>query len=64
MNNLESAPADFRYPNSGARDPNDSDEEPGDESVVDFEDEDSDIGRLRFYLKNIKKILKNSKNFN
>ena len=31
VNNLESAPADFRYPNSGARDPNDSDEEPGDE---------------------------------
>ena len=43
MKNLESAPADFRYPNSGTGDPNDSDEESGDESVVDSEDEDSDI---------------------
>ena len=56
MNNLESAPADFRYPNSGTGDPNDSDEESGDESVVDSEGED------RFYffkiLKNIKKLQK------
>ena len=43
MNNLESAPADFRYPNNGTRDLRDSDEESGDESVVDSEDEDSDI---------------------
>ena len=44
VNNLESAPADFRYPNSGARDLRDSDEESGYESVlVDSEDEDSDI---------------------
>ena len=43
MNNLESAPADFRYPNSGTRDPRDSDEKSGDESAVDSEDEDSNI---------------------
>ena len=43
MNNLESAPADFRYPNNGTRDLRDSDEKSGDESVVDSEDEDSDI---------------------
>ena len=43
VNNLESAPAYFRYPNSGTRDPRDSDEEPGDESVVDSEDEDINI---------------------
>ena len=47
MNNLESAPADFRYPNDGTRDLRDSDEKSGDESVVDSEDEDSDID-LRF----------------
>ena len=40
---MESAPADFRHPNSGTRDLIDSDEESGDESVVDSEDEDSDI---------------------
>ena len=40
MNNLESAPADFRYPNNGTRDLRDSDEKSGDESVVDSEDED------------------------
>ena len=38
MNNLESAPADFRYPNNGTRDLRDSDEKSGDESVVDSED--------------------------
>ena len=38
MNNLESAPAEFRYPNNGTRDLRDSDE-----SVVDSEDKDSDI---------------------
>lgn len=44
VKSLESAPADFRYPNSGARDPRDSDEESGDESALgDSEDEDSDI---------------------
>ena len=43
MKNLESAPADFRYPNSGTRDPRDSDEESGDDSVVDSEDEESNI---------------------
>ena len=43
MNNLESAPADFRYPNNGTRDLRDSDEKSEDESVVDSEDEDSDI---------------------
>ena len=43
MNNLKSAPADFRYPNNGTRDPRDLDEKSGDESVVDSEDEDSDI---------------------
>ena len=43
VKNLKSAPADSRYPNSGTRDPNDSDEKPGDESLVDSEDEDSDI---------------------
>ena len=43
MNNLESAPADFWYPNNGTRDLRDSDEESGDEIVVDSEDEDSDI---------------------
>ena len=44
VKSLESAPADFQYPNSGTRDPRDSDEESGDESVLgDSEDEDSDI---------------------
>ena len=44
MNNLVSAPADFRYPISGTRDQRDLDEESGDESVlVDSENEDSDI---------------------
>ena len=43
MNNLESVPADFWYPNNGTRDLRDSDEKSGDESVVDSEDEDSDI---------------------
>ena len=45
MNNLESAPADFRYPNNGTRNLRDSDEKSGvsHESVVDSEDEDSDI---------------------
>ena len=45
MNNLESAPADFQYPNSGTRDedPRDSDEDSGDDSVVDSEDEESNI---------------------
>ena len=43
MNNLESAPADFRYPNNETRDLRDSDEKSRDESVVDSEDEDSDI---------------------
>ena len=47
MNNLESAPVDFRYPNNGTRDLRNSDEKSGDESVVDSEDEDSDID-LRF----------------
>ena len=47
MNNLESVPADFRYPNNGTRDLRDSDEKSGDESVVDSEAEDSDID-LRF----------------
>ena len=44
MNNLESAPADFRHSNSGTRDQRDLDEESGDESIlVDSENEDSDI---------------------
>ena len=43
MNNLESAPADFRYSNNGTRDLRYSDEKSGGESVVDTEDEDSDI---------------------
>ena len=63
MNNLESAPADFRYPNSGTGDPNDSDEESGDESVVDSEDGDSDID-LDFIFFEILKNIKNSKKFN
>ena len=44
VNNLEWAPADFRYSNSGTRDQRDLDEESGDESIlVDSENEDSDI---------------------
>ena len=41
---LESAPADFRYSNSGTRDQGDLYEESGDESIlVDSENEDSDV---------------------
>ena len=44
VNNLDSAPADLRYSNSGTRDHRDLDEVSGDESIlVDFENKDSDI---------------------
>ena len=43
MNNLESASADFQYPNNGTTDLRDLDEKSGNESVVDSEDEESDI---------------------
>ena len=43
MNNLESAGADFRYPNSRTRDHRDLNDESGDESIlVDSENEDID----------------------
>ena len=45
MNNLESPPADFRYPINATRDLTlrDSDEKSGDTSAVDSENEDSAI---------------------
>ena len=43
VNNLESACADFRYPNSWTSDHRDLNDESGDESIlVDSENEDSD----------------------
>ena len=45
LNNILSPPADFRSPNDLNRDPRDSDEDSGDDSILmaDSEDEDSEI---------------------
>ena len=43
MDSLESPPTNFRSPNSPHRDPRDSGEESGDESIAESADEDSEI---------------------
>ena len=43
MDSLESPPTNFRFPNSPHRDPRDSGEESGDESIAESADEDSEL---------------------